>query len=67
MVSSVFSFGFSIQDDRAMLATYISGDAVNILKDKMDEQAVEMCMQTIKAAFCKQVSCNMHLELYSIL
>ncbi|XP_060552218.1 lysine-specific histone demethylase 2-like [Ruditapes philippinarum] len=54
-VPGLFDVFYDIsQDDRAMLATYISGDAVNILKDKTDEQAVEMCMQTIKAAFCKQ-------------
>ena len=39
-----------------MLATYISGDAVNILKESTDEQAIDMCMKTIRAAFCKQVS-----------
>lgn len=41
-----------------MLASYISGDAVNVLKEKTDEQVIEMCMEILRAAFCKQVMGN---------
>lgn len=42
------------QDDRAVLATYISSDAVEMLKTKTDEEIISMCLDTLKAVFCKQ-------------
>ncbi|KAL4217747.1 Lysine-specific histone demethylase 1B [Mactra antiquata] len=42
------------KDERHILSTYISGDAVNILKKHSDEQIIEMCLDVLKAVFTKQ-------------
>lgn len=40
--------------EQYILTSYVSGNAVDIIKDKTDQQVIEMCMQLLKTLFPKQ-------------
>ena len=45
----------TLQGKDYMLSTFVSGNAVQLLQDKSDEEVVDMCLQCLKKLFNKKV------------